>query len=170
MSTRKYSFLFIFLLLIFSCSENNNDSSSYSDSYDRQELLENIVNNIMIPAHDNHMQHLNDLQSNINTFISDKTISNLQLVRSSFIDSYLAWQHIEMFNIGYAEEIFYASKMNIYPANITRITQNIYSENVDLDGNSNQFSAQGFPAVDYLLFGLGAVSYTHLTLPTNREV
>ena len=32
-----------------------------------------------------------------------------------------------MFNIGYAEEIFYASKMNIYPANTTRISENINS-------------------------------------------
>ena len=72
-------------------------------------------------------------------------------MQNQFIEAYKAWQHIEMFNIGYAEEIFYI-KNDICPANITRITQNINSENVDLDGNSNQFSAQGFPAVDYLLF------------------
>ena len=44
--------------------------------------------------------------------------------------------------------------MNIYPANTTRILENINSDNIDLDGNSNQFSAQGFPAIDYLFFGL----------------
>ena len=75
-------------------------------------------------------------------------------MQNQFIEAYKAWQYIEMFNIGYAEEIFYASKMNIYPANTTRILENINSDNVDLDGNSNQFSAQGFPAIDYLLFGL----------------
>ena len=69
-----------------------------------------------------------------------------------------------MFNIGYAEEIFYASKMNIYPANVSRISDNINSENVDLDNNSNQFSSQGFPAIDYLLFGLAETNEQTLDL------
>ena len=154
MSTHKYSFLFIFLLLIFSCSENNNDNSSSSDNYNRQSLLVNLVSNIIIPAHDNHMQHLNDLQSHINTFNSEKTISNLQSIRSSFVDSYLAWQHIEMFNIGYAEEIFYARKMNIYPTNTITIENNIQDQVYDLDNDPYQFSAQGYPAIDYMIFGL----------------
>ena len=155
MNTNKYCFFFVFVLLIFSCSENNNDYSSSSDNYNRQALLDNLVSNIIIPAHDNHMQHLNDLQSKINIFISDKTISNLQLVRSSFIDSYLAWQHIEMFNIGYAEEIFYARKMNIYPTNIITIENNIQDQVYDLDNDPYQYSAQGYPAIDYLIYGLG---------------
>ena len=155
MNTNKYCFFFVFVLLIFSCSENNNDYSSSSDNYNRQALLDNLVSNIIIPAHDNHMQHLNDLQSKINIFISDKTISNLQLVRSSFIDSYLAWQHIEMFNIGYAEEIFYARKMNIYPTNIITIENNIQDQVYDLDNDPYQYSAQGYPAIDYMIYGLG---------------
>ena len=128
MNTHKYYFLFVFVLLMFSCSENNNDNSSSSDNYNRQALLDNLVSNIIIPAYDNHMLHLNDLQSHINTFNSEKTISNLQLIRSSFIDSYLAWQHIEMFNIGYAEEIFYVRKMNIYPTNTITIENNIQDQ------------------------------------------
>ena len=154
MNTHKYYFLFVFVLLIFSCSENNNDNSSSSDNYNRQALLDNLVSNIIIPAHDNHMLHLNDLQSHINTFNSEKTISNLQLVRSSFIDSYLAWQHIEMFNIGYAEEIFYVRKMNIYPTNTITIENNIQDQVYDLDNDPYQYSAQGYPAIDYMIFGL----------------
>ncbi len=155
MNVYKYYFFFVFVLLFFSCSENNDNYSSSSDNYNRQALLDNLVSNIIIPAHDNHMQHLNDLQSNINNFISDKTISNLQTVRSSFIDSYLAWQHIEMFNIGYAEEIFYARKMNIYPTNNITIENNIQDQEYDLDNDPYQYSAQGYPAIDYMIYGLG---------------
>ena len=154
MNTHKYYFLFVFVLLMFSCSENNNDNSSSSDNYNRQALLDNLVSNIIIPAYDNHMLHLNDLQSHINTFNSEKTISNLQLIRSSFIDSYLAWQHIEMFNIGYAEEIFYVRKMNIYPTNTITIENNIQDQVYDLDNDPYQYSAQGYPAIDYMIFGL----------------
>ena len=145
--------LFFITLLSISCTENDNNSST--DGYDRSSLLSNVVDNIMIPAHQNFDSQLELFESAVNSFDQDRSISNLELMQDQFIETYKAWQHIEMFNIGYAEEIFYASKMNIYPANITRITQNINSDNVDLDGNSNQFSAQGFPAVDFLLFGLG---------------
>ena len=145
-------FLLLTLFIILSCSENDNNSSS--DGYDRSLLLSNVVNNIMIPAHQNFDNELELFESAVNSFTEQRTMSNLETMQDQFIETYKSWQHVEMFNIGYAEEIFYASKMNIYPANITRISQNINSDNVDLDGNSNQFSAQGFPALDYLLYGV----------------
>jgi hypothetical protein len=169
MNTHKYYFLFVFVLLLFSCSENNNDNLSSSDNYNRQALLDNLVSNIIIPAHDNHMQHLNDLQSHINTFISEKTISNLQSVRSSFIDSYMAWQHIEMFDIGYAEEIMYRRKMNIYPTNTDRVEINIQNQNIDFDSNPNQYAAQGYPAIDYMIYGLADSDEEILNKYTNDE-
>ena len=144
--------LFFIILLSISCTENDNNSSS--DNYNRSSLLSNVVDNIIIPAHQNFDNELDLFESAINSFDQERTLSNLEMMQVQFIESYKAWQHIEMFNIGYAEQIFYASKMNIYPANITRISENINAENVDLDGNSNQFSAQGFPAIDYLLFGI----------------
>ena len=151
-NNRFYSLIFSFIFL-FSCSEDNSISAS-SDNYDRKELLSNLVNNIIIPAHQNFNNELQLFESTVNSFDDDRSISNLEMIQDQFIVAYRAWQYIEMFNIGYAEEIYYASKMNIYPANTTRILENINSDNVDLDGNSNQFSAQGFPAIDYLLFGL----------------
>jgi hypothetical protein len=151
-NNRFYSLIFSFIFL-FSCSEDNSTPAS-SDNYDRKELLSNLVNNIIIPAHQNFNNELQLFESTVNSFNDDRSISNLEMIQDQFIVTYRAWQYIEMFNIGYAEEIYYASKMNIYPANTTRILENINSDNVDLDGNSNQFSAQGFPAIDYLLFGV----------------
>ena len=151
-NNRFYSLIFSFIFL-FSCSEDNSTPAS-SDNYDRKELLSNLVNNIIIPAHQNFNNELQLFESTVNSFNDDRSISNLEMIQDQFIVTYRAWQYIEMFNIGYAEEIYYASKMNIYPANTTRILENINSDNVDLDANSNQFSAQGFPAIDYLLFGV----------------
>ena len=153
MKFNKFFFITFFILsIIFSCSDDS--SSSSSDGYNRQALLSNIVNNIIIPAHNNFKNELDIFKSNVEVFDNNRDITNLQQLQNQFVEAYKAWQHIEMFNIGYAEEIFYASKMNIYPANISRISDNINAANIDLDSNSNQYSAQGFPAVDYLLFGL----------------
>ena len=147
-------YVILLSVFIFSCSDNFNESSSYSDSYDREELLENIVFNIIIPAHENHMQKLNDLQTQTNNFISEINQSNLESLRSSFVDSYMAWQHIEMFDIGYAEEIMYRRKMNVYPTNSDRVEINIQNQNIDFDTNPNQYAAQGYPAIDYMIYGL----------------
>ena len=153
MKFNKFFFITFFILsIIFSCSDDS--SSSSSDGYNRQALLSNIVNNIIIPAHNNFKNELDLFKSNVEVFDNNRDITNLQQLQNQFVEAYKAWQHIEMFNIGYAEEIFYASKMNIYPANISRISDNINAANIDLDSNSNQYSAQGFPALDYLLFGL----------------
>ena len=155
MKFNKFFFLNFFILcIILSCSDSDDSNSSSSDNYDRQALLSNIVNNIIIPAHNNFKNELDLFKSNVEVFDNNRDITNLQQLQNQFVEAYKAWQHIEMFNIGYAEEIFYASKMNIYPANISRISDNINAANIDLDSNSNQYSAQGFPAIDYLLFGL----------------
>lgn len=150
--------LILFLLIsiiIFSCSESDNEQSS-DDNYNRQALLSNIVNNIIIPSHNNFSIELELFSQALNQFQNDLNTPNLENLQSQFTDTYLAWQHIEMFNIGYAEEIYYVSKMNIYPTNVSRITENINSQNdIDLDSNSYYYSAQGLPAIDYLLFGLG---------------
>ena len=58
-----------------------------------------------------------------------------------------------MFDIGIAEEIYLKNRLNLYPANIEKIQNNILSKNYDLD-QSNNFSSQGFSAIDYLLFGI----------------
>ena len=138
-----------------SCSENENQQTSTSDNYDRSALLTNVVDNIIIPSHQKFQEELTLFTEDLSEFNSNRDIENLENLQLQFIEAYKYWQHIEMFNIGYAEEIYYASKMNIYPTNVSRINDNINGANFDLDNNPNQYSAQGFPAIDYLLFGLG---------------
>ena len=62
-----------------------------------------------------------------------------------------------MFNIGKAEEIYYSSKVNIYPVNTARVESNITSGGYDLS-NANNFAAQGLPTIDYLLYGISPES------------
>ena len=59
-----------------------------------------------------------------------------------------------MFEIGRAEEIGLRNAMNIFPANAELIDQNIVNGDANLELPSN-IPAQGFPALDYLLYGLG---------------
>jgi len=154
MKFRSIIVLVLVTVIYFSCQKSDTSETYSFDNYDRQVLLSNLVDNILIPAYQNFYSELNEFDIAISNFQSAATSNNLQDIRSKFIEAYKLWQHVEMFNIGYAEEIFYGSKMNIYPTNVSRISDNINSINSDLDTNPNQFSAQGFPAIDYMLYGI----------------
>ena len=163
-------FISIALISFFiSCTENDNQQNSTSDNYDRSALLTNVVDNIIIPAHQRFQEELTLLTENLSEFNSNRDIETLENLQLQFVETYKYWQHIEMFNIGYAEEIYYASKMNIYPTNVSRIVDNINGESFDLDNNPNQYSAQGFPALDYLLFGLGENNFEILDIYLDNQ-
>ena len=154
MKFRSIIVLVLVTVIYFSCQKSDTSETYSFDNYDRQVLLSNLVDNILIPAYQNFYSELNEFDIAISNFQSAATSNNLQDIRIKFIEAYKLWQHVEMFNIGYAEEIFYGSKMNIYPTNVSRISVNINSTNSDLDTNPNQYSAQGFPAIDYMLYGI----------------
>ena len=151
----KKFFCIALISFFISCTENDNQQTSSSDNYNRSSLLSHVVDNIIIPAHQRFQDELTLLSEQLVEFNSNRDIETLENLQLQFVETYKYWQHIEMFNIGYAEEIYYASKMNIYPTNVSRINDNINGGSFDLDNNPNQYSAQGFPALDYLLFGLG---------------
>ena len=141
-----------------SCSKPDNDSSTSntaSTTYDRTALLANMTNNIIVPAFNNFENQLSAFNETLSQFNLNRNTENLNAMQHRFVETYMAWQHVEMFNINKAEEIFYAQKMNIYPTNIARIEANMTLENVNLNANANDWAAQGLPAIDYMLFGLG---------------
>ena len=46
--------------------------------------------------------------------------------------------------------------MNIYPINVARVEANVLSGRYDLSNDANNYAAQGFPTLDYLLYGIGS--------------
>ena len=131
--------------------QNSNDDSK--SSYDRSKMLEFTVDKIIIPAFDDLEAKLNDLKSSYNKFNLDMTDNNLDDLRNKWLLSYKAWQHVEMYDIGKAMEDYYAFKGNVYPVDTVRVKINIEKGEYDLN-NPNNYDAQGFPTIDYLLYGL----------------
>ena len=137
--------------------ETNSEDSSSSDNsesqtFDRKALLTNWANNIIIPLYDNFNTNLNLLSDEVTKFNETPNLDNLKLVREKWLDAYKSWQHVEMFNLGKAEETYFQSKMNVYPSDKERIERNLTNETYNLD-NPNNNDAQGFPALDYMLYG-----------------
>ncbi|WP_127846499.1 imelysin family protein [Psychroflexus aestuariivivens] len=143
------------VMMIVACSSDDNDSgNSVNDGFDRSAMLSNWANNIIIPVYEDLDTKLEAMVAQKNIFIAEPNTSNLENMRTSWKEAYKVWQHAEMFNVGIAENTNYIFQMNVYPTNTVDIQQNIDNQNYDLASVNNN-DAVGFPALDYMLYGLG---------------
>ena len=164
-----YIYLLIAFLIALSCSDSSDSNENVVDNFDRQTILENVTDNIILPAFDDFNPKIAQLKESITQFSISPTLANLETVQELWVDAYKSWQHLEMFNIAKAEELYFLQKMNTYPTSVSRIENNINTNNYNLDSNNNNWSAQGFPALDYLLFGLADTNSETLIFYQNDE-
>jgi predicted lipoprotein len=134
-------------------SSTTDTSSSQADTFDRGSILVNYSENIIIPRYNTFKLSMDNLKNGIETFVNSPNSDNYDALQSKWIDSYKKWQYVEVFNISKAEEIMYGLKMNTYPVSKERTDNNIDEGKTDLT-NPNDWSAQGFPGLDYMLHGI----------------
>ena len=121
--------------------------------FDRSSMLSFWADSIIIPSINSFYIELNTLNAYATSFTSNPNSGNLNQLRDQWLKTYQKWQHVEMFDIGVAEEIYFKNRINIFPANVQLIENNISNLGFNLDDSYN-FAAQGFAGLDYLLFGI----------------
>ena len=165
---KNYPIYIISLITILSCNPNNVPSPN--NGYDRSLILENITNNIIIPSYNQFSNTLNHLKISCDDFTSNPSSYLLSELRQRWIETYISFQNIEIFNIGKAEEIYFNNRMNTYPCNTTIINNNINNMMYDFTAdNFSNYTSQGLPALDYLLYGIGGDSSLILDYYTGAE-
>jgi predicted lipoprotein len=144
---------FLFLMSCGGGDSNDNTPPSFSDDFDRVQCLSNIYDNIAILSFQEFQLKLDDLDESSSYFIENSSdITALNSLRSSWLDAYLVWQHIEVFShFGKGEDILYGFKMNTYPTDVNR-TKNIINGIAQF--NPAFLDNQGFPALEYLIYGI----------------
>ncbi|MDG1697540.1 MAG: imelysin family protein [Polaribacter sp.] len=150
---KKILFFSGLLFTIYSCTSTDEGELIIADDFDRSSMLENIADNIILPAYEDFSGKMNDLKASGELFTTNPNQVNLKAFRTSWLTAYKVWQHIEMFDIGKAEELQFKFHMNVYPLTVQDVEDNITNGSYDLDNVNNQ-DAQGFPALDYLLNGI----------------
>ena len=134
-------------------TEGTEDNKSGNDnSFDRVKMMTFITEEIIIPSYDNLNTSITELKESYELFKINITEHNLEELRNKWLKSYKLWQHVEMFNIGKSMEDYLIFRSNIYPVDTVRVNQNINNGEYDLK-NPNNYAAQGFPTMDYLLYG-----------------
>lgn len=165
---RKLSVLLFTLTILISGCKDDNPSGPNPDDFDRQAILVNWADNIIIPAFSNFKNTTEQLQNSAESFASEPTQQNLTELRDDWANAYLAFQHVSMFEIGKAMDLRFRDNLNIYPTDTTEIQNNISEGSYNLELPS-QNSSQGFPALDYLLYGLAQTDSEILAYYTSHQ-
>ena len=149
-----YSILTIFsIFLIIACSSESDENQNQVADFDRSSILKNYAENIIIPRYNDFKLALDNLKSSVDSYVAYPMVSTYDDMHNDWFEAYKKWQHIEMFNIGKAEEIMYFNTINTYPVDELRINENINSKRYELS-NANDWSSQGLSGVDYMLHGI----------------
>ncbi|WP_428225493.1 imelysin family protein [Flavobacterium sp.] len=153
---KKLLFIPFLFLFIYACNSNDEGTVvNTGDSFDRSVMLKNWADNIIIPSFQNYQNKVNAFKNDVDAFTASPNQLKLEAVRASWLQAYRAYQSVGMFGVGKATEIHFVSATNTYPTDTVGIEANISSGTYDFSAIS-QFSKQGFPALDFMLYGLAA--------------
>ena len=112
--------------LLIGCSDNSSSDSTSSQTSQtvweqKSQMLTNWADNFIIPNYQNLSNKLSALETSVAAFNTNPNSQTLEATRVSWLEAYKSWQHVEMFNIGPAEQTYYHLKMNVYPASTENI-------------------------------------------------
>ncbi|MCP9201215.1 imelysin family protein [Gramella sp. GC03-9] len=160
---KRISGLLMILLLSFNaCSTDDSGEGSgekETDSFDRGAMLTHWADNIIVPSFEAFQASSQSLENATEAYVNDPSAGTLSALKQQYRDSYLQFQTVSMFEIGKAEQLGYRRYLNTYPTNTSAIESKIESGSYNLELPSS-FAEQGFPAMDYLLYGLGSSEET----------
>lgn len=139
-----------------------------NETVDRGAMLTYWADNIILPAYRSYGQKLEALGAATETFNQGPNESSLSQLRAAWRDAYRAWQWVSMYEIGPAEAASLRSFTNIYPTDAAAIEQNVAKRDYTFNLPS-KYDEQGFPALDYLLFGLAETDEELLAYYTEAE-
>lgn len=146
--------LFAGILLIASAcgSESSDDDGPATVDFDRQEMLTGWLNDVILPAHRDFAAKNSVLIEKINDYQTRPDITLLPAVKDAFNEAYLAFQRLDPFLIGEAEINRMRVQLNTYPVDEDLVEDNVANGSANLELPS-QAAAQGFPALEYLIYG-----------------
>jgi predicted lipoprotein len=137
------------------CKKTGTTPQTGNTGFDRTGMLTNLSKNIIVPGYITFQASVVQLDSAITLFNANANITTLGNVQTAFKDAYEKWQSVSVFDFGPASNENLRISLNTFPADVTQINTNVSTGSYNLAALST-LPAEGFPAIDYLLFGTGA--------------
>lgn len=159
LSVSSLKYLLVGLILtvtFFACTKTGeNPVETNTKETDRKALLANLSDNIIVPAYADFKIQFDDMLAKADVFTATPNTANLIAYRASWRAAYINWQKVEMFDFGPGQTYAIRAHFNIYPTNVSIIQANTAAGNANLEVPAS-YAAQGFPAIDYLINGIGS--------------
>jgi predicted lipoprotein len=143
--------VFVFLCTLSACKIEPSDACA--SDFDQLSLLSNVGNNIILPSYQKLASETTDLDLAAVDFTNNPTVGNLSLLRNALQGTWITWQSASLFEFGPADTEELRTYMNNFPVFVTRLNDAISSGSYDLQTETYSY-ARGFPALDYLLYGI----------------
>ena len=138
------------LVLVLACNTDSNNPKPEETDY--TDVLTNQIDNVIIPSMTNYHSEMEDLLSKVEAFNGSINQNNLDAVTVAYKDAYIAYQAAAVHNY-YAtvnKNLVYTT--NLFPVDVELLSKLIVNESYNFN-TSAQERANGFPALDYLLYG-----------------
>ncbi|HTN18710.1 MAG TPA: imelysin family protein [Chitinophagaceae bacterium] len=165
-------------VLLFSCNkstDNNTNNPPGTAGFDKTAMLTYYADEMVIPAYTAMQQKLTALQTATDAFVTAPSVSSQASLKTAYTEAHLQYERIACFQFGPAETALLDIFMNFsgsldynfntdgeltgFSVDTTAIKNNIETGSYNFTSlTRSSFYTQGFPALNYLLFGSDAVS------------
>ncbi len=139
--------------LLLSCVDDTEEKNPQSTA--RKPVLENLSNSVIIPGYENLHTEVSRLNQSVKDFTADPNAENLAGLRGDFIGAYAAWQKVSFLEFGPAFSETLRAELNTFPTDNFSIDNAVQTGEFSFTGFSTQ-NRRGLPAMDYLIYGVGA--------------
>lgn len=161
--------LLAFVLFIVACGDDPQPTGCETD-FDQEAMFANLADNLIIPAYTDLKTKIETLETKVAAFQSNANQTTLDELRTAFKAAYLSWQTASPYEFGPAAVEFLQNSLNNFPLDTAIVNEKI--QNADYDFSSPDAYDKGFPALDYLLYGIGETDaeiigkYATVSVPT----
>lgn len=157
LTLKKSCLVVFFAAALWACSSSEDKTTDPTDVQEtnRKAMLTNLADNIIIPSYANFKTKLDAMIVKSDAFVAKPEAAQLAEFRQAWADAYTEWQKVEIFEFGPGETYVIRNYFNIYPANVTGINTDIADSAPNFEVPAS-YDRQGFPALDYLINGVGA--------------
>jgi uncharacterized protein len=146
--------LFSLTFVLISCKKDKkNNEPEPENPFDKKGLVVNMADNLILPSYQAFKTALDSLSAEYTVFAASPTEAQLQVVKQRYYASYFRYQQMSVFEFGPAESVIVRMNFNVFPTDTVQIKSNIASGSYALDA-ANNLDAKGFPALDYLFYGI----------------
>lgn len=147
-------FVGLLLSLSFSACTGDDDDDSNNIDFDRSAMLSYIANDIIVSSYQALQAAVSDMDAAVAAFQANPTANNLADLQIKHKAAWMAWQRCSMYEFGPAGNIVLRQSVNTFPTDTAQINSSVSTGVYDLE-DPGFIDAKGFPALDYLLNGLG---------------